>query len=167
MEMQQLIMEFSRSPKWTVRPSKGLPELSKDERAPFVTIPDEMLQFYELCDGLECSTRFLSIAPPDEFHWAVKWILRRSFDSQVAAFKDQREWYWYVVGCGTDQYFVVDLAPERHGHCYFTELYFFGQRGWAPIVAVSFQGLLRQLYEAANAGEDWSWNDAKLGDAYD
>jgi hypothetical protein len=173
MDIQQIVMEFDRSSKWVVHPPSGLPKPADDARAPDVAIPDEVLRFYESCGGLESVVQedqdlILSIASPKEFNWALPQVLGRSFEEHFVAPEDEIEWYWYVIGRGdTNEYFVIDLATERYGRCYFAELYFFGQRGRTPIVADSFYGLLQQFYKAASVGENWSWGDAKLGDAYD
>lgn len=153
-------------------PPSGMPALSNDPRAPQVTIPEEILQFYRLCGGLESVIRrdedlFLSIVPPNKFSWTVKEILGASLSKQQELIKDNIGWNWYTIGRGdTDEYFVVDLAPERFGHCYFVQFYFFLQQGWTPRVALSFQELLEQFLKAAFVGENWSWKNTGLGDAY-
>ncbi len=170
--MQELITQFVESPKWIVYPPNGMPSLSNDTLAPKISIPEEILQFYELCGGLESVIQndedlFLSIGAANKFTWAVKKILSNTYVREYKALKDDMAWNWYVIGSsGTDKYFVVDPAPERFGHCYFTELYFFTQPGWTPVVAKSFQGLLRQFLKAVNVGENWSWENTGLGDAY-
>jgi hypothetical protein len=110
-----------------------------------------------------------TIVSADEFSWAVARILgaftdQRAFD----AMEGNRAWYWYIIGCtGTDEYFVIDLAPERYERCYYTHLYLFGQRGSTPVMATSFQDLLQRLYRAAEDDDPRYWERESLGDAYD
>lgn len=174
MKISQLIEKFRDSPKWTLFPPTGLPQYSRDIRAPDVRIPDGALRFYELCGGLETIIRgddelLLSIAPPAEFDWAIGKIFDRfGEDKYVAQFKGDISWHWHLIGYGaTDEYLLIDLSPERYERCYLANFYFFGQKGRIPIVATSFEGLLQQLYRATIQGEEWSWNDEGLGDAYD
>jgi hypothetical protein len=172
--IQELIKQFEESPNWMVYyPSGELPALSNAPRAPQVTIPEEILQFYKLCGGLESVIQRdedldLSIVPPDKFSWTVKELLRTSLIKQQEVVKNNIGWNWYTIGrAGTNRYFVVDLAPERFGHCYLVQFYFFLQRGRIPVVALSFQELLEQFLRAALVGENWSWENTGLGDAYD
>lgn len=173
MSIQHILERFEQSPKWTVYPPTGMPKPSEDFLAPKVKIPDEILYFYKLWGGLKSVIEvdedlILSVVPPQEFSWAVRKLLGNTLEKQLSAQKEDRAWYWYVIGQGdTDEYFVIDLAPERYGHCYFSKFYFFEQPGWTPVVATSFSGFLHNLYEASLVGETWSWQKLALGDAYD
>src|SRR5688572_16351887 len=98
---------------------------------------------------------FLSIVSPRNFQWATKLILGDSFEKQMQSFDGEIEWFWYIIGRGdTDEYFVIDLAPERYGRCYYVSFSFFGQMGRTPIIAHSFTELLKVLYQAAQVGEE-------------
>lgn len=173
MDMQGLTRQFIQSRNWTVSQPKGFPQPSPDPLAPRVTIPQDVLNFYALCGGLESVINrdediFLSVVAPDEVVWAPRAILGHALDQQAEQLRNDILWYWYIIGRGdTDEYFMIDLNPERHEKCYFTTVYFFGQRGWNPIVANSFAGLLESFLQAASVGEDWSWRDESWGDAYE
>jgi hypothetical protein len=127
-----------------------------------------------LCGGLKSIVRrdedlILSVVSPAEFRWAVAEIFGRfGQDKYLTQFEGDRSWYWYLIGRGdTDEFFVIDLAPERYGHCYFAYFYFWGQPGSTPVIAVSFQEFLERFHQAATMGEEWSWRNLRLGDAYD
>jgi hypothetical protein len=173
MLIQEALKEFQNRPDWIVHPSKGLPLLSDDPRAPEVTIPGDVLRFYDECGGLENVPRIdvdvaLEIVSPGYFKWAVKRILGASLDRQEAGFRGERDWKWYVIGYGyTDEYFFIDLSPERYEYCYFTDFYFFGQKGRTPVVATSFHELLQYFLEAAENGQQRFWEGKNFGDAYD
>lgn len=172
MDMQSLVLRFRKSRRWLVDEPSGLPQLSRDPRAPSVSIPREILQFYELCGGLKTVPRLDSdvvfrIVPPNDFKWAVERIVGR-YPAEFEALKHDRAWYWYVIGAWiTEEYFVIDLSPERYGRCYYTTFYTFAQPGRTPIVATSFQDLLERIYEAAARDRPYYWRHARLGDAYD
>jgi hypothetical protein len=74
---------------------------------------------------------------------------------------------WYLFGGGdTDEFLAIDLSRSRFGWCYFVNLYFFGQPNKTPIIAFSFSDFLEVLYRAGKIGEQWSWYNLGLGDAY-
>ncbi len=172
MDIQSLVLRFRRSRKWIFSEPSGLPQLSHDPRAPNVSIPEEVLRFYELCGGLETDPDWDSdvayaIVPPNDFKWAIARIVGR-YPEQFDALRNNRAWYWYVIGAwSTEEYFVIDLASERYGRCYYTTFYTFAQPGRTPIVATSFQDLLKRIYEAAARHRPYYWRHARLGDAYD
>lgn len=173
MTITQEIEKFKRSKKWIVHPAQGMPKLSQDPKAPVASIPDDLLQFYSFCSGMETDIQsdddlFLSIVAPRNFQWAPRLILGDLLEKQVPSFDGGIEWFWYIVGRGdTDEYFVIDLAPERYGRCHYVYFYFFGQKGGTPVIAHSFTELLKVLYHAAKVGEAWRWERLGLGDAYD
>ena len=173
MTIAKLITKFNESSQWIVTAPAGVPSLSRNPIAPNGDIPNSVFQFYSLCGGLKSVIQydediFLSIEPPQGFSWAVEKILGQSFQKQVDAYREHRSWFWYVIGrSNIDQYFVIDLAPERFGYCYYTELYFFAQKGRTPVIGTSFLDLLERFYEAVKVGEDWSWESSDYGDAFD
>lgn len=173
MSVSDQITRFASSRRWQLRSAASPPQLSSDSRTPRVQIPPDVLEFYELCGGLQSvvihdSDLILSVASPQEFSWALPTILGEAFESSYAAFQDNRSSYWYLIGRGdTDEYFAIDLSSSRYGYCYFIKLYFFGQPGRIPIIADSFSKFLDMVYSAAEWGEEWSWYDLELGDAFD
>ena len=172
MKLTDLIKKFVESSKWSIYPPSGYPAHSSDTRAPEVVMPQELLDFYAVCGGLETIIErdedvFLSILPPEQAVWAPAEILGHTLDKQLEYIVDDITWYWYIIGRGdTDEYFVIDLSPEQYGKCYFTTVYNFGQSGLTPIAAHSFRELLTRLLAAASVGEEWSWRERRLGDAY-
>lgn len=173
MNIQELVLRFQSNPNWIVHPPRGLPQLSSDPRAPNARIPDEVLRFYELCGGLKSVPRpesdvAFEIVSPDSFRWAIAAIVGRYSEQEYIAFRNNRAWYWYILGYSlTDEYFMIDLAPERYGRCYYVYFYFFGQPGGAPIVGLSFEDLLERFYKAVEEDDPMYWEHEKLGDAYD
>lgn len=172
-ELKRLLKRLRKDPAWTVFPPKGVPERSSDPRAPHVNLPDDVLTFYQLCGGMESNIRTdddldIQIVPSAGFNWAIKEIIGNLYDEDVEIYRDDILWYCYIVASvGTDEYFVIDLAAERYGRCYYTELYFLGRKGWTPIIADSFLGLLRRLEKAVTMQEERFWESDNLGDAYD
>jgi len=172
-ELKRFIDRLKKDPAWTVFPSKELPELSSDPRAPQVSLPDDILYFYQLCGGMETNIRSdydlaIQIVPATGFNWAIKEIIGSLKDSAINDYQDNILWTCYVLASvGTDEYLVIDLAPERYGRCYFTEFYLLGCEGWTPIIAESFLGLLQRLEKAAAEPDKRFWETDNLGDAYD
>lgn len=172
-ELQRLIERLKKDPAWTVFPPEDMPEPSNDPRAPHVSFPDDVLSFYRLCGGMETNIRTdydlaVQIVPATGFNWAIKAIIGSINDDDIEIYRDDVLWNCYIIASvGTDEYFVVDLTPERYERCYFTELYFFGHKGWTPIIANSFYGLLQRLEKAAAEPDKRFWESNNLGDAYD
>jgi hypothetical protein len=126
---------LKKDPAWIVFPPAGVPELSRDPRAPDVCLPDDVLSSYQLCGGMKTKIRtdddlYTQIVPAAGFNWAIKEIIGSLYDKDVGLYGDNILWSCYVVASvGTDSYLLVDLAPERYERCYYTYLYFFSHRG--------------------------------------
>lgn len=171
-ELHQLIDDLIKDLAWTVFPPAGTPKPSADPRAPQTVLPDTLLQFYQLCGGMKTNIRSdddlaVRIVPASSFNWAIKEIIGSLDDDAIEIYRDDILWNCYVIATvGTDEYFVIDLAPERYERCYFTELYFFGHKGWTPIIADSFLELLQRLTKAATGPDKRFWETKNLGDAY-
>jgi hypothetical protein len=138
-----------------------------------VLIPEDLLEFYKLCGGLESIVScdedlILSVVRPASFSWSLPSVFGEPLESTFPGYENTMFRYWYMLGRGdTDEFFVIDLNPASYGRCYLSYLYYFGQPGRTPIVAGSFSEFLVTLYDAAAKGERWSWDDIGLGDALD
>lgn len=169
MNLAYLITQFRSRHRWIVKQSSTVQLLSSTLHDPQLTIPKSLIEFYNLCSGIENTVYqdedlFLSIVPPEEFKWVPEVILGNALKKLRSGIEEEIFWNWYIIGRGdTDEYFAIDLAPERSGRCYFFNFYFFGQKNTMSIVANSLAELLQVFLEAAEVGEPWDWHKLGLG----
>jgi len=130
-----------------------------------VDLPDDLVQFYDLCDGVELyneSIYPIKIASKSEFVKANPIIVGEECEYDIS-------YYWYIIGYGNnEQYITIDLFPSRIGRCYDSFWDRHGLVGDTKIVSLSFKDLLYNLYKTKGKYLFWEKEDfVSLGDAYD
>lgn len=157
--MTELLQEIERTPDCLVLPRAGMPKVELGHE-----LPDDLLNFYDQCGGVELFTGApfpVRISRPSELVLANPVIIGERY----ADLSDS----WYLIGRGGSGEFIsIDLAPERVGRCYdsFREVH--GVPGSNPVIATSFIDLIGRLFESK--GQHWYWLEpdfVSLGDAYD
>ncbi len=132
-------------------------------------LPDDLLEFYEMCGGLslfERSPCSMIIVPPTEVVLANIVLFPGLRPEQLTSSFDDISWTWYLIAQNdSGEYLTIDLSKERAGRCYNSFMGYHANPGSSTIVAFSFTELLTRLYE--DKGEHWLPNVISLGDAYD
>jgi antitoxin YokJ len=140
-----------------------------------VSLPDDLVAFYELCGGATLfeSSGAWRVSGPRELVSAAPRLLtpelaeelRRTEPEHVAStcfvFADNG-------GASTDEHLVVDLHPDRRGRFYETFWDRYGAPGDMPIVAASVADALRWLLDTGGGGAEIALGRRPvLGDAFD
>ena len=171
--INQKIQLFQASSKWHVTPAIKLFELCRHPLSPEVVFPNSILTFYELCSNMEAVIKDdddldVILSSPSEFQWLPQRLFDERLEKYIDTLAGSMLLYWYVFGkCGTEEYFVVDLHPNRYEHCYYINRYDLGPKGSTSIIAYSFPDFLQKLYVASLAEGEWLWTDNNLGKLYE
>jgi antitoxin YokJ len=162
--MTELLARISAAPGCLVHGAAGFPKILPEH-----VIPNDLREFYELCGGVALfleADYLVTISAPHELVLSNPAIRgKRAIDIGEVDISDS----WYVIGrSGGEEYFSIDLAPDRLGRCYdsFPEIH--AVAGSSEVIATSFTDLLERFL--ANRGEHWYWEEPdwdSLGDAYD
>ncbi|MEM7336485.1 MAG: SMI1/KNR4 family protein [Chloroflexota bacterium] len=162
MKLENLTKKFKKNIKWKFSAPKGVPHIPKGLSELSISFPSDYLKFWELCGGLDYKFEkdedlCLSVLSPSESGWAVGEIFSGfGYVTGMFPHKNEYTWYWYLIGRGdTDDYYLMDLAPERLGYCYFANFYFFGHPHHTSLVSYNFQDFLIEIYRAGEMGEEW------------
>jgi hypothetical protein len=159
--LEELLSMIRNDPNCAVFPPQGIPVVS-----PPHILPEDVREFYEYAGGaylFDKSDYPIQIVGPDEFTLAAPVIaFCEPNPNDISA-------NWYIIARGPSaQYLTIDLSAERLGLCYDSYWDSFANPGDTPIIALSFNELLKKLY--LNGGRYWYWlkdDFDKYGDAYD
>jgi antitoxin YokJ len=162
--MAELLVRISATSGCLVHRAAGFPEV-----LPEYVIPNDLREFYGLCGGVALfleADYLVTISAPHELVLSNPAIRRnRAIDIGEVDISDS----WHVIGrSGEEEYFSIDLAPDRLGRCYDSLPEIHAVAGSSAIIATSFTDLLERFL--ANHGEHWYWEEPdwdSLGDAYD
>lgn len=160
MMIKDLIQRAIAEPDCKVVPPLGVPTVADGHK-----LPGDIIEFYELCGGVELFTNSENpcrIVSPNEFNLANPVIVGDICEDDISA-----DWY-IIADYYNGNHLTIDLNPSRLGRCYdsFSETH--GLVGETPIIAFSFQELLTRLLD--NKGQRFYWltdSFEPLGDAYD
>jgi len=127
-------------------------------------IPDDVLEFYRVCGGIEFFGGNSPYAPPIV---APSKFCRANPVIRKKEMKDDISFHWYICASNGNQHFTIDLAPERLGRCYDSFWDCHAVQGSQSIIAMSFTELLSGILESN--GKLLYWNKPEFpayGDAY-
>ena len=159
-EIDRLLIEMARSPVCELFPPTGQPQTGA------LGLPEDVKSFFERCGGAlifgesEYPTRILApgeTIPTDDLMW----------DGEPAPDESSSTWF-LVADDGSGNYVSIDLAPDRLGWCYDTQLGRYGSPGDCPVIARSLAEFLRRTLD--REGERYFWlvrGFVPYGDAYD
>jgi hypothetical protein len=167
--IRKLLDLIENTPDCSVLPSVGVAEIAHNH-----VLPDDILEFYNLCGGAVLygrSAYTIQIVGPSKVLPAnpLLFIGLTPDELSLEKPKDDISWSWYIIGVGENQECItIDLSQERLGRCYDSFWDSHAIPGSSPIIALSFTDLLVRLLE--NQGRHWYWcrpDFNSLGDAYD
>ena len=132
-----------------------------------LTLPEDLRQFYEICGGLvlfEDAPFAWVIVGPHEVTPTNLEVIGEQVEDDITS-------SWYVIARlrgDSNALISIDLAANRLGWCYDSDVEVHGLVGNCAVLAHSFTELLEQLIKAR--GQYVFWEDshfASKGDAYD
>lgn len=153
----KMLEEVSANANCKILPRSGKPALGT-----LIKIPDDLVEFYELCGGVELylDRNFgFRIVGSSELVPTSKALLSTNFyERHRVELEDDRTASWYLVarGSGPEEAVSIDLGGEHPGYCYDSFWDTFGTPN-CRIVARSFTELLRRLIDAK--GEVIYWTE--------
>ena len=112
-----LLKAISALPTCEIYPPTQLPMLHQGH-----ILPDDLLEFYQLCGGLVLYTESafpITIVPPQDVVPANT-VLFAGLDVQdITTTYSHPSWSWYILcDCCDSNYLTIDLSKGRLGYCY-------------------------------------------------
>ncbi len=180
MKIKDLIKDIGKRRGCEVYKPSGKPEIA-------LKLPSDLMEFYELCGGLELFSLFKLIdeglieelehypsifLQPEKVLESTKIILlediyEESIGDTIYNNSEFKNWYT-IVDLYDGNYIVIDLNEHKLGKCYLAYADNFLIAGEMPVIAESFTELLEKLIE--NNGEYFFFLDDNFesyGDAFD
>jgi antitoxin YokJ len=164
--MNQLLTTIASIPDCVVLPEADLPKVASDYE-----LPQDLVEFYSLCGGVELfgsSAYSMEIVASGRLVRANPVIFSGMDEQQIQQTSNDISWSWHIIGEGENrQYVTIDLAPERLGRCYDSFWDTHAMPGSSPIIALTFTELLSRLLDSQ--GNHWYWlqpDFSFIGDAY-
>lgn len=169
-DIKQLVEQIKSDSSCTVLSENGLPNLDVK-----YSLPRDLTEFYSLCGGMilyEEKPYSAKIVSPHEFVPANPILIDADIieaEKAKGTYENERSIDWYIIASlGNSDYIVIDLNPERMGHCYKAFWDSYPSVGDTPVIANSFTELLEKLLE--QNGDYWYFmrgDFTSMGDAYD
>lgn len=170
MNIKNLINEIEKLSDCKVYPPEGLPKINSNHK-----LPKDVEEFYTNCGGIslfESKPYSLRIVSPVEVSLANAVLIDKEIiDSEIekGTYYSEISTDWYIiVDLYDSDYIAIDFNEDRLGRCYQAFWDTYPLIGDTPIVAKSFENLLKYLIE--NNGQYWYFLEddfEQIGDAYD